>query len=293
MLYLELTALVTLYSLQALFIKLYSAAYDGRNRDVATGVFSVSYGLFIAIVTLLSAGLRFSPSPLTLLYGALNAGVLLLYNHSIINSGKRGSYAFLMICSVFGGILVPLAAARILFSETLTALQLAGVGLMLAAMLLMNSRNLSLKGSQKGYYLWCALLFLSNGMYGAVMNVQSTVMDGRERSEMLIILFGLSALFAFGTEAVNGRGRDVLRGYKMGMRPALFLICACVSAFLAANLLLYLLTLMPSGILYTVDNGGVLLLSLLYSVTLFREKLTPLQLLGMAMALGSIVLVNA
>ena len=293
MLYLELAALVTLFSLQSLFTKLYSDAYDGRNRDVATGIFSVTYGLFIAIATFLSAGLRFSPSSATLLYGALNACVLVLYNISIINSAKRGSYAFLMICSMFGGILVPLTGGWILFGETLTLLQLLGVALMLAAMLLMNSSDLSLKGSKKGYFLWCALLFLANGLYSTVMNIQSTVMEGRERSEMLIVLFGLSSLFACALEAANGRGRDVMRGYKMGLKPALFLVCACLSAFLGANLLLYLLTRMQSGILFTIDDGGVLLLSLVFSVALFKEKLTWLQMLGMGLALGSIVLVNA
>ena len=274
MLYLELAALVTLFSLQSLFTKLYSDAYDGKNRNVATGVFSVSYGLFIATATFLSAGLRFSPSPATLLYGALNACVLVLYNISIINSAKRGSYAFLMICSMFGGILVPLTGGRILFGETLTLPQLLGVALMLAAMLLMNSSDLSLKGSRKGYFLWCALLFLANGLYSTVMNIQSTVMEGRERSEMLIVLFALSSLFACGLEAANGRGRDVMRGFKMGLKPAVFLVCACASAFLGANLLLYLLTRMQSGILFTIDDGGVLLLSLVFSVVLFREKLT-------------------
>ncbi|MBR7041015.1 MAG: EamA family transporter [Clostridia bacterium] len=293
MLYLELAVLVILFSLQSLFTKMYSDAYDGKNRDAATGIFSVTYGLFIAIATFLSAGLRFDPSPATLLYGALNACVLLLYNISIINSAKRGSYAFLMICSMFGGILVPLTGGWILFGETLTPLQLLGIALMLAAMLLMNSSDLSLKGSKKGYFLWCALLFLANGLYGTVMNVQSTVMEGRERSEMLIVLFGLSSVFAYGLEAFSGRGRDVIHGYKMSLKPALFLACACLSAFLGANLLLYLLTRMQSGILYTIDDGGVLLLSLLFSVVLFKEKLTWLQALGMALALGSIVLVNA
>lgn len=293
MLYLELATLVTLFSLQSLFTKMYSDAYDGKNRDAETGIFSVTYGLFIAAATFLSAGLRFSPSPATLLYGALNACVLLLYNISIINSAKRGSYAFLMICSMFGGILVPLTGGWILFGETLTLLQLAGVALMLAAMLLMNSSDLSLKGSKKGYFLWCALLFLANGLYSTVMNIQSTVMEGKERSEMLIVLFGLSSVFAYGLEAFSGRGRDVVRGYKMSLKPALFLVCACLSAFLGANLLLYLLTRMQSGILFTIDDGGVLLLSLVFSVVLFKEKLTWLQALGMALALGSIVLVNA
>ncbi|MBO5669646.1 MAG: EamA family transporter, partial [Candidatus Methanomethylophilaceae archaeon] len=64
------------------------------------------------------------------------------------------------------------------------------------------------------------------------------------------------------------------------------------SAAAAANLLLYNLTQMSSSILYTIDNGAVLVLSILYSLVLFREKPTGEQVVGMGIAVLSIVLIN-
>ena len=78
----------------------------------------------------------------------------------------------------------------------------------------------------------------------------------------------------------------------MGKKSALFLIITCLSATAAANLLLYILTLMESSILYTIDSGAVLVLSIIYSLVLFKEKPTWEQVVGMVIAVASIVLIN-
>ena len=72
----------------------------------------------------------------------------------------------------------------------------------------------------------------------------------------------------------------------------LFLLLCCASAFVAASLALRLLTLVPSGLLYTVDNGGVLALSFLYAVLLFHEKPQKREIAGIALAVVSIVLIS-
>ncbi|MGN0764349.1 MAG: hypothetical protein ACI4MK_13210, partial [Aristaeellaceae bacterium] len=72
----------------------------------------------------------------------------------------------------------------------------------------------------------------------------------------------------------------------------LYVILACVSATAAVNLMLYILTLMDSSILYTIDSGAVLVLSMLYALLLFREKPSRVQAVGMAAAVASIVLIN-
>jgi len=42
-------------------------------------------------------------------------------------------------------------------------------------------------------------------------------------------------------------------------------------------------------ILYTVDNGGVFVLSAIYSVIFFKEKIDKFKLIGMILAVLSIV----
>ena len=255
-------------------------------------MFSVCYGVFIAAASFLLGGMTFAPSWQTILLGLLNAGMLILYNTSIIEAGNRGSYSFLMVASMFGGILVPMAIGLIFLGETLSGLQIVAVLMMLVSLVLMNVRSISFKGASKSYYLWCIALFFANGLYGAINNLQTQVMDGAQRTEMLTILYLCSALAVIITECVKGQGKQLLSGFKMGKKSVLFMVITCLSATAAANLLLYILTLMSSSVLYTIDSGAVLVLSIIYSLVLFKEKPTWEQVVGMGIAVASIVLIN-
>ena len=70
------------------------------------------------------------------------------------------------------------------------------------------------------------------------------------------------------------------------------MVITCLSATAAANLLLYVLTQMSSSVLFTIDSGAVLVLSILYSLVLFKEKPTWEVVVGMVIAVASIVLIN-
>ena len=96
--------MVLFFSFQSLFTRLYSAHYAGPDAGKATSVFSVCYGVFIAAASFLLGGMTFAPSWQTVLFGLLNAAMLILYNTSMIEAGNRGSYSFLMVSSLFGGI---------------------------------------------------------------------------------------------------------------------------------------------------------------------------------------------
>lgn len=292
MLFFPIILMVLFYSFQSLFTRLYSSHYAGKDPAQAKSVYSVCYGVFIAGASLVVGRFSFAPSWQTWLLGLLNAGMLVLYNTAIIEAGNRGSYSFLMIANMFGGILVPMAVGVLFLGETLTSLQVFAIALMLISLVVMNARGISFKANQGVYYLWCLLLFLANGLYGTLLNLQANVMHGSERTEMLIILYLFSALAVIAAEAIRGRGPQLAQGFKMGKRAALYLLICCASATAAANLLMSILPLMPSSILYTIDNGGVLTASILYSLILFKERPTWEQFLGMGTAVVSIVLIN-
>ena len=284
--------MVLFFSFQSLFTRLYSAHYAGADAGKATSVFSVCYGVFIAAASFLLGGMTFAPSWQTVLFGLLNAAMLILYNTSMIEAGNRGSYSFLMVSSLFGGILVPMAIGLLFLGETLSGLQVVAVLMMLISLVLMNLRTISFKGASKAYYLWCIALFFANGLYNGINNLQTQVMNGAQRTEMLTILYLGSALAVIVTESMKGQGKQLLSGFKMGKTSALFLLITCLSATAAANLLLYILTQMSSSVLYTIDSGAVLVLSILYSLILFKEKPTWEVILGMVIAVASIVLIN-
>ena len=281
-----------LYSFQSLFTRIYAANYAGPDKTESTAVFSVCYGLFIAFTSLAANGFSFRPSWQTWLFGLLNAAVLFLYNNSMIEAGSRGSYAFMMIFCMYGGILGPALVGTVFLDEQLTGLQIFAVILMLASLVVMNLKGISFKGNTGAYYIWCILLFIANGLYGVIMTLQAEVMRGAERAEMLTILFALSAVTAAAVEIARKRGKKLAEGFHMGKRAALSLLVCGISATAAVNLLMYILPQMESSILYTINNGSGLVLSILYSLILFHERPRKDQIVGMVMAVASIVLIE-
>ena len=282
--------LVFLFSLQALFLKLFSAHYDNPDSALASTVFSIGYGVFVSLATLIIALFRFAPSPMTLRLGALNALMLLTYTTAMIQAGRCGSYAFQMISVLFGGILVPMIYGALFLGESLTALQIAAVALMLVSFVLMNLKGLSLKGNSKKFLLWCLALFLSNGFYGVLMNLQATVNSG-ERNEMIVItFFGMAVLYAL-IQLARGP-KALVSGFRMSKKPLAFLLLCCVAATVAVHMMLYVLTLIDETVLYTIENGGGLILSIVYSRLLFHERLDKVQMAGVALALASIVMLS-
>lgn len=282
--------MVVMFSLQSLFTRLYSMHYAGKDASQASTVFSITYGVLIAVSSWIAGGCSFSPGWTTWLLGLLNACMLALYNRSMIEAGNRGSYAFLMVASMFGGILVPLAVDVVFLGVSLSLMQGLAVVLMLLSLVLMNAQGISVRTQKRGYFAWCAALFLSNGLYGTLMDLQARMMSGAQRSEMLTILFASSALIAALPQVKCWR--EMKQGFHMGGKPCTFLLACCVCATAAANLLLWLLPRMNASILYTIDNGGVLVLSMGYAMLLFHEKPRRIQLAGMALAMLSIGIIN-
>lgn len=288
--------MVLFYSFQSLFTKLYSSAYSGSDSSQSVPVFNVCYGLFIGLATLISGGFAFAPSWQTVLCGVLNAALLLLYNTAMIESSNRGSYSFLMIVSLFGCIIVPLTVGVLFLGETLSSLQIAAIVLMLVSFVVMNARSISFKGNSGAYYFWCAMLFLSNGGFATLMNIQQktalSLGAGDQRTEMIAIVYLGMALTALVAQLIRGGAPRFIQSFRMGKKATVFILLCSASAALASNLLLTLLAQMDSGVLYTINNGGVLALSVIYSFLLFHERPKWEQIVGIVLAIVSIVMIS-
>ena len=65
-----------------------------------------------------------------------------------------------------------------------------------------------------------------------------------------------------------------------------------IGAAVAINLLMLTLRLIPASVLYTIVNGSILVLSALLSAVVLHEKLTKNMVVGIAVAVGSLVLLS-
>ena len=278
--------LIFLYSFQTLFCTLFNDRYTG-SKAASPYVFCVVEAIAIPLVSLAFNGFRFAPSGLTVLLGVLNAAVLFIYNTSLIAAGRRGSYAFLNVMMLFGGILIPIVYTSIAYGEKPSLLQWGAIAVMLAACFLMNRDDIKLSGTSPVYYLLCLALFVSNGAYGTLLKIQSNS-AGDESREMVMLTYFLMGVIAFFM-LLRTEKKDTLKAFRFDKRSLPPLLICLLSAAAAINLLVFILPLVNTAVLYTTDNGGVLVLSCVYSVLIFKEKLSPSKLAGMILAVASIV----
>ena len=291
--------MILLYSFQTLFCKQFSDAYpDGPDR--ASQVFCFLEAFFIALVTFIFNGFRFHLSTPTLLLGLLNALMLFTYNTSLIKASSRGSYAFMNMVLLFGGILVPMVYSTLILHEPLTWYKYLAVPLMLIAFVLMNLKGIDLKGSGIWYYIFCGLLFLSNGIYCTLLKVQAVIAPAESR-EMVMLTFLLmcipAAIGLFGkkkngsdqpdqAEPLHSTGKAKV--FHFDRKSMIWLVLSLLSAALAVNVLVLCLPLVNTVILYTVECGGVLGLASLYSYFIFKEKFDTAKIIGIVLAVISI-----
>ena len=132
-----LGASIVVATLQSLFSRLYSDRYPRATGMASALAYAVFYGAFIGLATLALEGFAFAASPATWILGVANALVLSLYNLSLLQAGISGGYAAMMVSLLSGGILVPAVSNAVFLGQALGAAQLAGIALLLLAIVLM------------------------------------------------------------------------------------------------------------------------------------------------------------
>lgn len=281
---------VLCYTGQNVFNKLYAVNYAGPP-GTATPVFAIIYGLLTGIATLIYNGFRFQVSGVTLALRAASGVMLFVFNLSLINASRSGPYAFQSIMMLFGNTLLPMLFSVLWWGDHLTGLQLVGIVVMLLSFLIFNLKGLRFAGVKKGYFIWVVLLFISNGVYGILLDSQQRLMQQTQRNEMIITTFLVSALISL-IYLIVIQGKQAHKAFRMGAKNWIFALLSSICAALAINILMLALQLVPASILYTVDNGGVLILCALMGAVVLHEKLEKHMIAGLAVAVVSLVILG-
>lgn len=281
---------VLCYTGQNFFNKLYAIHYAGP-AGTATPVFAAIYGLLTGIATLAYNSFQFQISGVTLTLGVASGVMLFVFNLSLINASRSGPYAFQSIMMLFGNILLPMLFSVLWWGDRLTKLQLVGIVVMLLSFVIFNLKGLKFDGLKKGYFLWVALLFISNGVYGILLDSQQRLMRQTQRNEMIITTFLVSALISL-IYLIVLQGKRAPKAFCMGANNWIFALLSSTCAALAVNILMLALQLVPASILYTVANGGVLVLCALLGTVALHEKLEKHMIAGLAVAVVSLAILG-
>ena len=280
-----------LHALQVLFTKFFNQNYNGDSK-ASPFVFAVMSGTALALLTWAIGGFSFSPSWLTVALACSKAFLVLLFNVAQINAASRGSFAIMSVFMHGGGIVVPMIVSMIALSQSLTPVQYCAVAVLIGSLFLLNARGVKGERAKRGYWMWCILLSIANGGCGALMSTQANLLDGAERTEMIAISNAVSAVLALICLAFI-RKRSIGEDFKkINKRAAGWLCLYFAVAVIAANLYSYAFSRANTTIVTCTDIGGALVLSALFALVIFKDKLSKLQWLGMVTSVASIIVLS-
>ena len=279
--------MILLYTFQSSFCNMYARHYPGEKKN-SSSVYSVCYGVIVAAVTFVIAGFSLKPTAASLILGCLNGAVLVLYNTMLIKASSSGPYSVTMIFNLFGGIIIPMLVSVLIDGEKLSLPQYISIAVMLVSFVFLNMEDKK-SGERVSviFILRCLVLALANGLYGVFLNSQKIITNASEDAEMIVVTFTVSSILAFVLLAVKN-GKSTFPAFRQSKKSMLSILAASVSAATAVNLLMYCLSLINVAVLYTLNNGGVLIVSILWSAVILREKLGRNRVIGLILAVGAV-----
>lgn len=281
--------LVLLFTFQSAFCNMFAKHYPGDGSK-SSPVYSVFYGVIVSVVTLVFAGFSFEPSKWTVILGIVNGAVLFAYNTLLIKASQSGPFSVTMIFNLAGGILIPMFWAVFHDGAELSGAQYIAIAVMLISFVFLNLEDK--KGGEESkvslkFILYSLFLGIANGVYGTIMSTQKVIVGAGEDSEIIILTFATSALLAFLSLLIKS-GRATFADFRQNTKSLLSAIAASVSAASAVNLMMYCLSLINVAVLYSLQNGGVLIVSILWSLVILREKIGGKKIIGLILAIAAV-----
>lgn len=217
---------------------------------------------------------------ITVIFGAM-AGVLYLAGFVLLQRSIRQNGMVLSSVFMKLGLLVPIVLSLTVFHETPTWVQLVGFILALVSICMIN-----LPGNTQAKGLTMSLLVLL--LVGGGADAMSKVFEAwgpAQRSEQFLLITFLVA-FMLCTALV------LLRRERPGWKEVGYGLLVGIPNFFSAKFLLLALNRLDAVVVYPTFSVATGLIVTLVGVTLFRERLKPLQWLALVGVLAALLLLN-
>ena len=298
-----------------LIISMSAALVGGMLKKLITDKFENStraYQLFNAVVSIVAAACLFivskdmSASRFTILLALLFGLVTLIQQITNMQALEVGPFSYTSVI-ISLSTLIPTLSGVIIWNETISFVQIIGIVLMVACIVL----SVDFSGNQKKASLkwlgYCAAAFVCTGFIGIMQKWHQSSEHAGELDAFLVIAF----LFSFLTSTVFFTVQSIRRKKALAQNadeenkddsaqvkkksivaflPILIMVISGVCVAINNNLNLYLSGVMDSAVFFPIVNGGGLVLSLLAVIILFKEKLSLKQWIGIVVGIISVVL---
>ena len=278
--------------LRGVYSKKYSTAASGYH------IMNIFVSVISALVPAVLGGFSFEVSLFTavlaIIFGFVTSIQCILYMKAL----SIGPVSLTTLLVSMSTVITSLSG--IFFGEQPTAFQYVGIALMVACFVLTVKADKSHRKATFGWLMLSIVSFALSGAIGVIQKIHQTSTHADELYAFLTVAFSVSVLYSLvslpftvkkdgdGAFLTTGEQNAVLDGarkysalsYSFMLGGMIAAIGVCIAFNNVINL--FLVGVMPSAVFFPVVNVGGLLLSILASLALFREKLSKKQWLGLA-----------
>lgn len=279
---------VLLFAVQTLCFKEFNHRYMKNKADYF--LFSSLY--FVLVVAALLAFYGFGTiAPQTFLiaipFGIVFITSILLYMKAM----ETGSMSFSALVFSFG-LLVPVLFGQLFWQENIGFLQVLALGVLFISFYLAGGlKREPAVGFNAKWLVLSISAMLGNGALMTLGKAHQKALPGKDVGEFLIVAFATASLVSILLTAYRIRivKERITQTNKV---PYLFLVLGAGLTTAFGNMMALSLTgKVPAVILFPLMNGGIVFLSSILSVMLYKEKMTSRSVAGLILGLLALVLI--
>ena len=263
------------------------SGYSIKTREffiAQSGIFGAGSVALLIINLFTFKGISLTTVICSILYGIILISGLWCYTLAL-SQGKTAVCA-----TVYSfGFIVPTLSGTLFWNEKISIFGYLGILILIPVLIISGTspKKQDNKQTNKTYIIPLIIALLSSGGLGVMQKIHQSSKSANEMNTFLLLsfvfAFTVSIIFAFATK--KGENKIERKSISFSLIVGvIFSLCNIMNTYLAGVL--------DSAVLFPILNIGTILVSLLLSVIIYKEKIDRRDVLILILGILAIILVN-
>ena len=224
------------------------------------------------------------------IYPAISIGILFIITFNLLAFGTQKVGIATATVSNKMSMIIPVVLGIYLFEENFSFLNFIGLLTAIIAIYLTSTNKGKLNFNKK-YLFIIILIFFGQGIADGILNwTQETILNQSNSLEFFTSIFFLAGFFGLlyffyitTKDKIEIKSKNVFWGVMLGI-PNFFTLYFFINALKSG--------VFESSQIFPIVNMGIIILSALAGLILFKEKISFMKCIGLALAIFAIALIT-
>lgn len=268
---------------------------DSMIMNLLRMLLCILIGFFLVLVQ--NGAQALIPDGFTLLVTALSGVASAAFVVSWLLSVRTGAYMMVEVFLLLG-VVVPIALCRVFFNEAIGVWQIVGIVVLLVAVFIMCTYNSSIKGRMSvGSFMLLLLCGLSNGVadFSQKLFVKSSPEGSIAAFNFYTYVFAAVVLlvaYLIFRQADKRSGGEIRKPFSVIKPIWYFVVIMAVCLFANSFFKTLAAQYIDAVQLYPLNQGCSVILSLLMSSLIFKERINAKCIVGICLSFVALLMIN-